>query len=244
MKERPILFSASMIRALLAGRKTQTRRAIKPQPDFVMKEPLTSSITSGFAAVRTPDDERLGRLGRVIPCRYGLPGDRLWVRETFTGCGGPALQWPDKPRSITNAKARQSDGSLWSASESEPVHVWYRADVAKPPMAHLRWTPSIHMPRWASRITLELTEVRAERLQEISNPDAIDEGVMTLDDAWIATHFPLYWFDRVNTPPRMKPPIGPTPAERYQALWEDINGAGSWDADPWVWAVSFRCVEA
>lgn len=163
MTERPILFSAPMVRALLAGTKTQTRRVATPRRSI---EPMT--------------DE----------CPYGQPGDRLWVRETWS--------------------AHSAGGFMYAAS-------W----DAHALIGHPKWRPSIHMPRAASRITLEVTGVRVERLQEITRGDAMAEGCPFPNMA--AGHDPREW---------------------YAKLWNDINGPGSWDANPWVWAITFRRVDS
>ena len=171
MKERPILFSAPMVRALLAGTKTQTRRIIKPQH--------LAFFNQDAAAMLSDWNER--------PLPYGQPGDRLWVRETF--------------------------GHFECNQHFKPgCNVYYRADGNCLELEP--WRPSIHMPRWASRITLEITSVRVERLQDISEADAIAEGVYT-DPAC-----PAY--------------------DAYAQLWDEINGLGSWEANPWVWVIEFR----
>ena len=212
MKERPILFSGAMVRALLAGSKTQTRRVCKP-------------ATTLSAVVEVPDPMERGQVyngshfgdedGAVqFACPYGGIGDRLWVRETFRGCrayevqGYPPKDWGNKP-------------------------IWFEADGAPPGDAKawaLRARPSIHMPRWASRITLEVTAVRVERLQDISEDDAIAEGC-TLN------HNGYYWGGphAVSGLKQLATAKG-----AYQDLWESINGPGSWDANPWVWVVEFR----
>lgn len=163
MKERPILFSGPMVRAILDGRKTQTRRVVKPRQGML--------------------DDWTG-----LPCPYGKPGDRLWVRETC---------YFEQPHG----------------------EVIYRADPGSekaldPEFTGLRWRPSIHMPRWASRITLEIVNVRVERLQDIRVDDARAEGVTA---KW--------------------------PVHGFRNLWQSINGFGSWDANPWVWVVEFRNME-
>lgn len=189
MRERPILFSGPMVRALLAGTKTQTRRAIKPQPyvdemgNACWNGWNYGQDTSGrplFKTLASPIP--LSRMKRVL-CPYGQPGDRLWVREAWAA--------------LTTGFAYRAD-PIWNS----------------PPAA--RWIPSIHMPRAASRITLEVTEVRVERLQDISEADAVAEGAFT-DPAC-----PAY--------------------DAYRSLWESINGPGSWDANPWVWVVEFQRV--
>lgn len=211
MKERPILFSAPMVRAILEGRKTQTRRVVR---DIIWHG------YEGHCRVRlTPEDHKGNdvlddfRDGR-IRCPYGQPGDRLWVRETwatFAGCGT----------------------------------VTYRASNDDNPMGSPeRWRPSIHMPRWASRIDLEVTGVRVERLQDISEADAMAEGIQLLNGR--------YTFNGGLHESR-------TAVESFQALWDSINGQPhierddsgreiarhdfSWDANPWVWVVEFRRVK-
>ena len=184
MKERPILFSASMVRAILDGRKTQTRRIVKPQPDIVADGGLVVGVS-------TPEDQKYGRLGKALPCPYGKPGERLWVRESWA----------------------------WYGCEYIPSDVVYRADTESLPGEYGRWRPSIHMPRWASRITLEITEVRVERLQEMNRGDAMEEGC-----------------------PFANMQKGPDPRDWFRDLWQSINGPDSWDANPWVWVVGFRKV--
>jgi hypothetical protein len=198
MKTRPILFSGAMVRALLAGTKTQTRRVMKPQPVWVAEPNVP------FATV---DADPKG----IIACPYGQPGDRLWVRENFSGphcmdaAHGCAAVPPGK----------------WGVSSN----IWYWAD-GNPEFGD--WTkprPSIHMPRWASRITLEIVSVRVERLQDISEADALDEGV-TYND------IPNNGLDPMRA------------RTWYRGLWESINGPGSWDANPFVWVVEFKRVTA
>lgn len=189
MKERPILFSAPMVRAILDGTKTQTRRVVKDR--HIDAAPPACF----FQWLR----ER---------CTYGKPGDRLWVRETwqaFFDDEVPADR-PRGPRHTMGIPARPDRKSF----------VFYRADGPGPVHRDgyaARWMPSIHMPRKYSRITLEVTGVRVERLQDISHADAMAEG-MALDDA-------IY---------------------DYSRLWEQINGTGSWDANPWVWVIEFQRV--
>ena len=197
MAERPILFSAPMVRAILAGTKTQTRRVVKPQPAergdnggaFMEIIPSLLPSRGGLFDVRYALDNP-----RAIRCPYGQPGDRLWVRETF--------------------------GHFERNENFKPgAEVFYRADGNCLELEP--WRPSIHMPRWASRITLEITGVRVERLQDISEADAYAEGIQHCD----------LWGDG-------------TPRGFYRVLWEQINGAGSWDASPWVWVVEFKRMEA
>jgi hypothetical protein len=206
MKERSILFSAPMVRALLAGNKTQTRRVVKPQPPEDISGPMHCEMYSPTVYDRHGDAQPgpeifgayddSGEWGACCP--FGQPGDMLWVRESGY-------------ISRNHREPRASKIVVYSAGESAEVLARVKADQEMKPM------PSIHMPRWASRITLEVTGVRVERLQEISDADALAEGV-----------------DRTNTS------ISGYAKERYRTLWEQINGPGSWEANPWVWVVEFR----
>lgn len=216
MKERGVLFNAPMVRALLDGSKTQTRRAIKlPHMNPLGKwEPSTFGGPDGG---RTRAGETVPlqgsiwhtRTGDCLGCQHGVPGDRLWVRETWMADPPIDDSWP----STQFAGCRPRDHSLIPEDYRKPEHCLYRATET----ADLHgWTPGIHMFRWASRITLELTGVRAERLQDISEADAIAEGI---------THSTL-------NDPRVE----------YRWLWESINGPGSWDTNPWVWVIEFKRV--
>jgi hypothetical protein len=185
MKERPILMSAAMVRAILDGRKTQTRRVLKGlEMRSGMPEPEFASL--------------------LRCCPYGVPGERLWVREAWQSHIG---------------------------SVGESLIYAYRAtdDHRLGP-----WRPSIHMPRVASRITLEVAGVRVERLQDISEADARAEGTAELPGqhgepaAW--------WTADVGAGPRLH---GRTARDAYRFLWEQINGPGSWDANLWVWVIEF-----
>ena len=181
MKERPILFSAPMVLALIAGTKTQTRRLVKTPASPATGFDWSSCLCREIAKC----DQPCVRCGAIAgPSPYGTPGDRLWVRETFA------------PSDTDDARAGR-----WE----------YRADNHDP--LCMKWRPSIFMPRRASRLTLEVTGVRVERLQEISEADAIAEGV--------GYH------------------VG-GPVLAYRTLWKSINGAGSWKANPWVWRIEFR----
>lgn len=205
MKERPILFNAPMVRALLDGIKTQTRRVVKVRGlDFVGGGPKDGPDWNdpscwGYEDLNTAQHWALAKgvmVDHVFPCPYGQTGDRLWVREAW----GIAGEMPH-----------------------DPGYVEYRADCQGNfnDVGDLipRWRPSIHMPRSASRILLEIIGVRVERLNACSDADALAEGV-----------------DRTNSS------IAGYAKERYRRLWEFINGAGSWDANPWVWVVEFRTV--
>lgn len=195
MKERPILFSGPMVRALLDGSKTQTRR-----------------IAKGVAAVHTRTGEALANADSVGPrvlCPYGQPGDRLWVREAWAQRGAWRLpEWPDA----------DADDTYWHGSNE----VIYTATTAKP-ATDWRGRPSIHMPRWASRILLEITDVRVERLNDISNSDAEAEGI-----------------DYIRQIPDADETL--TAHELFEALWDANYGPGAWEENPWVWVIEFKKV--
>lgn len=207
-KDRPILFSAPMVRAILAGTKVQTRRPLRVQP------PVNAGMVSTwhhpnprpmyFAWVPTPNGDGGAEISDwpPVPCPFGMPGDRLWVREAHTF----------RPR-LPNMRK-------WSHTPEE-ARVVYGADdvwLSGPYGPHKpKMRQSIHMPRWASRITLEITGVRVERLQGISRGDAMSEGCP----------FP----NMAN---------GDDPRKWYADLWDQINGPGAWDANPWVWVIGFK----
>jgi len=198
MKERPILFSALMVRALLDGSKTQTRRVVKPQPSFF------GSMTNPNTPFKTLD----AGLHCQITCPYGQPGDQLWVRETW------CHQWDD-------FTGYQEEKFFYRASTPDVQHV----DGAE----RSPWKPSIHMPRAASRITLEITGVRVERLQHISEADARAEGARNLDVA--SGRETLDPYSRQGSC-----------VAHYKNIWQEINGHDSWEANPWVWVIEFKRV--
>ncbi|MBB5741072.1 hypothetical protein [Brevundimonas aurantiaca] len=199
-KERPILFSGPMVRALLDGTKAQTRRVVKSR---ALEWLADAGFGPGFVA-----DPANGL------CPYSAPGDRLWVREMHAIVPRTAYAMSEGVQQ-TLKPGDDHDAAVYAAA-------WERSRPG-------RWRPSIHMPRWASRLTLEITEVRVERLQDISEADAMAEGASPCANG--------VWFDG-------KPEFAGCDARgAYYSLWEHINGAGSWDANPWVWAVSFRVLE-
>lgn len=207
MKERPILFSAPMVRALLAGTKTQTRRAIKA-PDSV-------------SAFRHFHEDRWDRMqgiarGDTVRCPYGQPGDRLWVRETFR-------RDLDRMNRCKVVEYRADDAVLLASPG--PGGAFDFPDLG--------WRPSIHMPRWASRITLEITGVRVEKLQDISEADAVAEGCTKNHNGYY-----LGGPHAVSGRKQMA-----TAKSAYRDVWESINGTGSWEANPWVWAIEFKRLE-
>ncbi len=235
MKERPILFSGAMVRALLAGTKTQTRRVVKPQPTGFVGGPGVTLCDSSPAPL-VPMNDFAGTCGQEIICPYGQPGDRLWVRETWRigswddGCGfwidyrdGPRKERLECPDVDLAYRLIEQTGEDLRKRNIQPTNgTMYEWTPGQSP---LRWRPSIHMPRWASRITLEITSVRVERLQSISASDAIAEGVNVHPDHHDKPRASIYG-----------------PVQAYRDLWEQINGPGSWDVDPWVWRLEFKRV--
>ncbi|SOD42428.1 hypothetical protein [Nitrosovibrio sp. Nv4] len=205
MKERPILFSAPMVRALLEGRKTQTRRIVKG----AALEWLAPGMFT-CECVASPENHL---------CPHGRPGDRLWVKETWQ------VFRPGSETPILGRMKEQPGGIVcmsYAASEDERVAEYPHAKRFNGP-----WRPSIFMPRWASRILLEITDIRVERLQDISEEDAIAEGVQITDE----------WTGCAED-------LNGSHVQAYRHLWESINGAGSWDANPWVWVVEFKRIES
>ncbi|KAI93529.1 hypothetical protein T281_16090 [Rhodomicrobium udaipurense JA643] len=225
-KERPILFSAPMVRAILEGRKTQTRRIVKRQPAGA--ESVSQTLASDVAPDKVGAWEFwAGKpqtpLSDPVFCPYGRPGDRLWVRETWADASsenGPVVLY------------RAGNDRRYLVDESYPVD--YDRFPIKSRDAWSRWAadveggsggyrPSIHMPRWASRISLEITDIRVERLQDINEEDARAEGVAPWRRpvAQSAPHFAA-----------------------FADLWRGLNGPDSWAANPWVWVVAFHRVNA
>lgn len=217
-----------MVVATLEDRKSKTRRIIKPQPaviDGVLMHHVAGSKWES---------------GLPYRCRYGIPGDRLWVRETFGVWRRTSYEY-DEYEQGREALCGMTL-SEWKVERGpQELQFCYRADSDD---GDTTWFPSIHMPRWASRILLEIADVCAQRLQDMTAIDALDEGVMSLDDSWIAKHFPVYaseyeTWKRIN-PINIAPPLGPGPLQRFKALWESINGKDSWDLNPLVWCISFK----
>lgn len=214
-KERPILFSAPMVRAILDGSKTQTRRIVKDlqgadYDDFASWNRPATTLDAARKHGRFGFTGRIYENGNIgspfsICCPYGQPGDRLWVREACADIG-PRLTY----------RADADDGA----------HCMVK-----------RWTPSIHMPRWASRILLEIVSVRVERLQDISESDAMAEGIKgrkVWSDTRIGGHM-VYGLGSDND-------WCVTPQQAFWELWESINGEESRGANPWVWVVEFKRV--
>ncbi len=216
MKERPVIFNGEMVRAILDGRKTQTRRLVpewqRPkyypenddEPHYNWMAVAQSDRRWGYGVFGETEEACAKELSTMAPCPFGNAGDRLWVRETFAAFDAD-WKHPGKPHDL-------KDGP-WP-------NVVYPASVAKIPDGTCR--PSIHMPRWASRITLEITAVRVERLNDISEEDARAEGVAPSQ--------------HIITPPEALYRVG------FLKLWQSIYGEESWRANPWVWVIEFRRV--
>ncbi|MCU6666129.1 hypothetical protein [Silvania hatchlandensis] len=217
MIERGMIFNEEMVRALLDGRKTQTRRIMKPQPEVCPRGGhwWPSNVFKTMLHIEEEMQNGKGGWGGVVgnACRFGDVGDRIWVRETWAeaGAGAPDLK-------------------LYRANY--PAHVPSHYENV-PRAEDIRWTPSIHMPRWASRILLEISDVRVERLNSISEEDARAEGVPPAGDL-----LPDY-------PDTYLTPAGDfaTAKVAFQRLWQSIYGEESWQANPWVWVITFRRIE-
>ncbi|MCG3206285.1 MAG: hypothetical protein KCHDKBKB_03019 [Elusimicrobia bacterium] len=209
MKEKPILFSGPMVRAILSGRKTQTRRVVRD-----------CHLLGG------PPEEALLKL-----CLYGKPGDRLWVREEHAIVAAPGLTTGAKEVEVEvqflDGERRCASLTAAELQKLRERRAWSLGDE----------TRGRFMYRSLSRITLEIVSVRVERLQDISEADATAEGVQSewSDDGGESPGRYLYFTDADRAG------VGHAkPSRAYRVLWESINGAGSWDANPWVWVVEFK----
>lgn len=232
MKEIPILFNGEMVRAILEGRKTQTRRAVKHGPDeSYYRYPVVDkygdcqwfSDKDDIGYEDELDDE--GEYPDVFPSHdeairspFGSIGDRLWVRETF--CVGYKDEDGDMSCLVPTGESEQIANRMAK----------YKASHVMPKHSAFKWTPSIHMPRWASRITLEVTDIYVQRVQEISEEDAIAEGVQSTAKMIYQAGGGLVDYE------------GQHAHERFAELWQSIYN--TWDANPWVWVATFKKVEA
>jgi hypothetical protein len=222
-KERPILFSGPMVRAILDGRKTQTRRIIKPQPELDRGGLLHADFGIKYrnGDLLLLDANHDGKFAETCKCcPYGIPGERLWVRETWRLSGDLLLATEEMTTSNAIKTMKKRHGRM----EYDEGEVCYAADEYQNEHPG-EYKPSIFMPRIASRITLEITGVRVERLNDISEADAKAEGV--------SNDMPIAWQTGDDTPRGM-----------FGELWQSINGPDSWDANPWVWVIEFCKVEA
>lgn len=220
MSEHPILFSGPMVRAISEGRKTQTRRVMRPQPlsetDSLRPPVFGSGIWWAASSRQVNGGVEYTPLGsdqqHKWRCPYGNPGDLLWVRETWAKRYKDAERYPE-------------DG------------IMYRADggcIVQP-----QWKPSIHMPRWASRLTLRITDVRVQRLQEITEGDCEAEGVDLQDWGGLAYQGSTWTDERNETFDKNKAAFGMRGS--FAALWDSINAERApWPSNPWVWALTFE----
>ncbi|EIX9220556.1 hypothetical protein VBQ44_09360 [Klebsiella pneumoniae] len=199
--ERGMIFNAEMVRALLSGRKTQTRRIIKPQPEATLSGSLSGKwLSRPLNGLLLPKTEDI-----AIHCPFGAVGDRIWVREAF--------RVHSRATDVATLVYKASERNSWT-EQTRRVPV----AVCNKPATPEKWTPSLHMPRWASRILLEITGVRVERLRSMSQDDARAEGVIAAS--------------------------GPMEAGlAFRELWDSIYGEESWKANPWVWVIEFKRVE-
>ncbi|KIQ56456.1 hypothetical protein [Pseudomonas fluorescens] len=234
VKERPILFSAPMVRAILEGRKTVTRRAVSPKLTSQFDEPRgQADVEAGYPFIECHN----GFHSAALFCPYGQPGDRLWVRETWGVIShtwnehGDMVDWvPDRPataiRELPFGRGYYSGHVIYAA---DGPNEWAGDDDGggEPRSA---WHPSIHMPRRASRILLEVTDVRVERLQDISDEQALAEGAQQYGDGnGYHVEDGQFYTDH--------------PYETFAGLWQSINGEESWRSNPWVWVVEFKRVQ-
>jgi hypothetical protein len=210
VSELPILFSGPMVRAILDGVKSQTRRVVRPQPEFGVHP--CHFVKSGWAHETRPNEYGAsGCTCRQIPYSYGWPGDLLYVRETFCPTHVGVVFRADYPASAIAIGADKY-----------------------PPEAEVYWLPSIHMPKVAARLWLRVTEMRVQRIQEITEADAIAEGMTKRGEWWDAG--PNWEGDG----------IAENAVDAYAALWDSLNADRGYEfaRNPWVWVVSFERTEA
>ncbi|WP_174634476.1 hypothetical protein [Yersinia thracica] len=244
MNEKPILFNAEMVQAILSGRKTQTRRIMKVQPEnphLGLRRIIESKNSSENGKYFWSQSDACGTKPRskTFSCPLGQPGDQLWVRETFALLGnedGVCVDWQDnmvkgdeqEAARIYKASCEQRHGDY--GLYSIPNSAYWKPDTTNMKYEGT-WRPSIHMPRWASRINLMITGVRVERLNDISQEDAQAEGMELT--GWRPTY--------------SDPDSGgeyETPYDNFAELWISIYGEESWEANPWVWVIEFERMEA
>ncbi|HHL3809830.1 TPA: hypothetical protein ACQ7E7_003927, partial [Klebsiella pneumoniae] len=206
--ERGMIFNAEMVRAILDGRKTQTRRPIK------WKQTRFTEIGEREDGSKWPwSEDAEHAFDFWHPCPFGSVGDRIWVRETFQG---PLFDFDLMDSYCKDSTPFEKSEFCVYKADGVPAPEFYDADDE----LHCCWRPSIHMPRWASRILLEITGVRVERLKSISDRDALREGCSTAD---------------------MK--SGDCVADVFARLWASIYGDESWNSNPWVWVIEFKRIE-
>ena len=246
MKERPILFSGPMVRAILDGRKTQARRVVKnAMPEgkdefFAWFGGELRNAPNGCA----PDGlwaRGVSGIAHIAPCHFGVPGDRLWVRESFQhttdarGQGVIVYAADDAAHYLLAEDNGEGDlcgvGAKTDRLRCHPID---------------QWRPSIHMPRWASRITLEVVSVRVERLQEISDLDLLAEGWPAAAEVARGCEGPeAFPFQGVTRGDLLRGGVEnpDTAIEWFAEEWDSMNGNGAWEKNPWVWVVEFKRAE-
>ncbi len=232
VKERPILFSGPMVRAILEGRKTQTRRNLKPQPALTSYGKLEWHGKAGplKCTVQADGDKNLAEAfnknGLSSCCPYGKQGDLLWVREAWRPDYDQYLEMCVQYAADCSRIKKYPDDDARGFVFEQQAAAAFRCETKG-------YKPSIYMPRWASRIPLEITGVRVERLQDISEADSWAEGAPR--DKGLAVPVEMgengYGSGWNNA------------RSWYNSLWESINGKDSWDANPWVWVIEFKRVE-
>jgi hypothetical protein len=221
MVEHPILFNSEMVKAVLSGTKRQTRRVIKPQPKFNRMGLTNASFGRGIGnqwgfPYASPE--------RWYKCPYGLEGQRLWVRETF---------WIPPGERISKSQI---------VFRADKPNFMEGRTINKITSHHYKWRPSIFMPRWASRITLQVDSVRVERVQDIREADAMAEGIREVTKDGVVKKYCVYdHSDYSSTPWRDMPR---NPVHTFMQLWDSINDKRgySWASNPWVWVVDFHRV--
>ena len=231
MKERPILFSAPMVLANLAGRKSMTRRVIKNQPSEICGEYYFhhrgKQYKTGCVDPRQDGSTiyplEMSRF--LLTCPYGVPGDLLWVRDTFNWSADDELLPGENHKECPERGGYHADNVVWAADGVREHPEWGKA----------LWRPSIHMPRWASRSLYDVLEVRVERLQDITEADAIAEGVELVDHVNGEPLYRDYFEDGYAW----------SAVESYKTLWQHLHGfkgPNAWDRNPWVWVVRYAPV--
>ena len=285
MKERPILFSGEMVRATLDGRKTKTRRVIKCKPSI--ENHWVEKLDGEEIEMHDAKQDSYGlfekysvgdyggapyevEISDIFQCPYGQPGDRLWVRENF------------KIKNFLDADISNTENGYECNAEAEATVLYtdgterrvvglvdnegVKYDIDEIAQAEnfskkKCWNPSIHMPRWASRIILEIVSVRVERLQDITEEDAKAEGVSQLFDEKTKMSRPECNFDswtnylwhgnwgqcgmgnKKSDAWQYQYSGYEKARDSFSSLWESINGPGSWEANPWVWVIEFKRVK-
>lgn len=260
MKERPILFNTEMVQAILDGRKTQTRRQLKPELQSLISElsynddhgendPVDFGYEKHFAEdektilpeewiVWLSDYKAEGCI-TLGQCPFGKIGDLLWVREAFLPdpeCDSEHWNDEDSDHTYYSWDGCGGNPSELPIALRRPDYCIYRAscDYAD----EILWKPSIHMPRWASRLTLEITDIRVERLQDISEEDAQNEGIIRKRHVWSDPEYPLDDVGYLSYSNAKR--IHSCPIFAFKDLWNSIYQ--NWDANPWVWVVEFKVV--